>query len=46
MAIFTGSGVAIATPMKKNGEIDYPAFEKLIENSIAKDLKDLGSVKS
>ena len=35
MAIFTGSGVAIATPMKKNGEIDYPAFEKLIEFQIA-----------
>ena len=35
MAIFTGSGVAIATPMKKNGEIDYPAFEKLIEFQIS-----------
>ncbi len=35
MAIFTGSGVAIITPMKDNGEIDYPAFEKLIELQIA-----------
>ena len=35
MAIFTGSGAAIATPMKKNGETDYPAFEKLIEFQIA-----------
>ncbi|MCQ2526600.1 MAG: hypothetical protein MJ130_07520, partial [Lachnospiraceae bacterium] len=24
MSIFTGSGVAIITPMKANGEIDYP----------------------
>ena len=35
MAIFTGSGVAIATPMKKNGEIDtskvlYVTFEDMI----------------
>lgn len=35
MSIFTGSGVAIITPMKDNGEIDYPAFEKLIEMQIA-----------
>jgi 4-hydroxy-tetrahydrodipicolinate synthase len=35
MSIFTGSGVAIVTPMKSNGEIDYPAFEKLIEFQIA-----------
>ncbi len=35
MSIFTGSGVAIITPMKSNGEIDYPAFEKLIEFQIA-----------
>ncbi|MBQ3899704.1 MAG: 4-hydroxy-tetrahydrodipicolinate synthase [Lachnospiraceae bacterium] len=35
MSIFTGSGVAIVTPMKANGEIDYPAFEKLIEFQIA-----------
>ena len=35
MSIFTGSGVAIVTPMKENGDIDYPAFEKLIEFQIA-----------
>ena len=35
MSIFTGSGVAIVTPMKANGKIDYPAFEKLIEFQIA-----------
>lgn len=35
MSIFTGSGVAIITPMKANGEIDYPAFDKIIEQQIA-----------
>ncbi len=35
MSIFTGAGVAIATPMKQSGEIDYEAFEKLIEFQIA-----------
>ena len=35
MSIFRGSGVAIITPMKDNGEIDYAAFEKLIEMQIA-----------
>ncbi len=31
MAVFTGAGVAIVTPMKANGEVDYEAFAKLIE---------------
>lgn len=35
MSIFTGSGVAIITPMKANGEIDYPVFDKIIEQQIA-----------
>ena len=35
MAVFTGSGVAIVTPMKDNGEVDYQAFEELIEFQIA-----------
>ncbi|MCR5477235.1 MAG: 4-hydroxy-tetrahydrodipicolinate synthase [Lachnospiraceae bacterium] len=35
MAIFKGSGVAIVTPMKENGEINYDAFERLIEFQIA-----------
>ena len=34
MAIFKGAGVAIATPMKENGEINYDTFEKLIEDQI------------
>ena len=35
MAIFTGAGVAIVTPMKPNGEINYEAFAKHIEFQIA-----------
>ena len=34
MAIFKGAGVAIVTPMKANGEINYETFEKLIEDQI------------
>ncbi len=35
MAIFKGAGVAIVTPMKANGEVDYESFKKLIEFQIA-----------
>ena len=35
MAIFKGAGVAIVTPMKANGEINYDKFEELIEEQIA-----------
>lgn len=31
MAIFKGAGVAIATPFKENGEVNYDEFDKLIE---------------
>ena len=34
MAIFKGAGVAIATPMKEDGSINYETFEKLIEDQI------------
>lgn len=34
MAIFTGAGVAIVTPMKENGEVNYEAFAKLIDFQI------------
>lgn len=34
MAIFKGSGVAIVTPMKENGEIDYESLENLLEDQI------------
>ena len=29
MSIFTGAGVAIVTPMKANGEVNYPKLEEL-----------------
>ena len=29
--IFHGLGIALVTPFKQNGEIDYDALEKLIE---------------
>ena len=35
MSVFKGSGVALATPMKENGEINYDALEQLIEAQIA-----------
>jgi len=31
MAIFTGAGVAIVTPFKENGEVNYEKFKDLIE---------------
>lgn len=34
MAIFTGAGVAIVTPMKDNGEINYDKFKELIDFQI------------
>lgn len=34
MAVFTGAGVAIVTPMKANGEVNYEKFGELIEFQI------------
>ena len=34
MAIFTGAGVAIATPFDENYNIDYDSFGKLIDFQI------------
>ena len=34
MSIFRGSGVAIVTPMKENGEVNYDAYEALLEDQI------------
>lgn len=34
MAIFEGAGVAIVTPMKENGEVNYEGFEELIDMQI------------
>lgn len=35
MAIFKGSGVAIITPMKDNGEVNYEVLDQLLEAQIA-----------
>ena len=35
MAIFTGAGVAIVTPMQENGQVNYEQFDKLLEFQIA-----------
>ena len=37
MSIFTGSAVALVTPFKENGEIDYTSLDKLIEWQISED---------
>lgn len=34
MSVFTGAGVAIVTPMKANGEVNYEKFAQLIEFQI------------
>ena len=36
MAVFKGAGVALATPMKDNGEINYEVLGDLIEDQISK----------
>lgn len=35
MSIFKGAGVAIVTPMKENGEVNYEAFANIVEEQIA-----------
>lgn len=35
MSIFKGAGVAIITPFKKNGEVNYNKLEELLEEQIA-----------
>lgn len=35
MAIFKGAGVAIVTPFRQNGEVNYQKLEELIEEQIA-----------
>lgn len=35
MSIFKGAGVAIVTPMKENGEVNYKKFAEMIEFQIA-----------
>lgn len=33
--VFTGSGVAVITPMKENGDVNYPALVRVLEHQIA-----------
>ncbi len=35
MAIFEGAGVALITPFKKNGEVNYDKLEEIVEEQIA-----------
>lgn len=35
MSIFTGAGVAIVTPFKENGEVNFEKFAELLETQIA-----------
>ena len=34
MSIFTGAGVAIVTPMKANGEVNYPKLEESLSSQV------------
>jgi 4-hydroxy-tetrahydrodipicolinate synthase len=34
MSIFKGSGVAIVTPMKENGEVDQDVLDQLLDDQI------------
>ena len=36
MSIFKGAGVALVTPMKENGEINYEVLGDLIEEQVRK----------
>ena len=35
MAIFKGAGVALITPFKENGEVNYDKLEEIVEEQIA-----------
>ena len=35
MALFEGAGVALITPFKDNGEVNYEKLEELLEEQIA-----------
>ena len=42
--MFTGSMVAIVTPMNIDGSVDWPALEKLVEHHIAQGTDAIMSV--
>lgn len=35
MAVFEGAGVALITPFKENGEVNYDKLEEIVEEQIA-----------
>ena len=35
MALFEGAGVALVTPFKENGEVNYSKLEQILEDQIA-----------
>ena len=35
MSIFTGAGVAIVTPMKENGDVNFEKLGEILEEQIA-----------
>ena len=35
MAIYEGAGVALITPFKANGEVNYDKLEEIVEEQIA-----------
>ena len=41
MAIFTGAGVAIVTPMHENGDVNYEKLSEILEEQIAGDRKSV-----
>ena len=32
--LFTGAGVALVTPFKTNGEVDFDTLDRIIENQV------------
>ncbi|MEK0151853.1 4-hydroxy-tetrahydrodipicolinate synthase [Tetragenococcus halophilus] len=38
MSVFTGSGVALVTPMKKDGSVDYKKLDELVEWQVSEEI--------
>ena len=41
MAVFEGAGVALITPFKENGEVNYYKLEEIVEEQIAVPMRSL-----
>ena len=41
MAIFEGAGVALVTPFKANGDVNYDKLEEILEEQIAGGTDDI-----